>query len=125
MTKTIPGARPDLDAVTSAIAVLEAHFTALNARDEEALSATLHFPHYRLSGHRVKIWEGPGSYFADFRARATDDWDHSDLESCNVVAASADKVHLDIQFARCRADGRRPSKLTGGPMSGIAPSSAR
>ena len=36
-------------AVAAAMAVLDDHFAALNARDEAALVATLHFPHYRLS----------------------------------------------------------------------------
>ena len=56
-------------AVNAALAVMEAHITALNARDETALNATLHFPHYRLSGGKLKVWQQPGEYLADFRAR--------------------------------------------------------
>jgi hypothetical protein len=33
--------------------VLDRFMTALNARDEPALLATLHFPHYRLAGGRM------------------------------------------------------------------------
>ena len=54
----------------AARAVMDAHFAALNARDETALAATLHFPHYRLSGGRLTTWDGPQSYFGDFLARA-------------------------------------------------------
>ncbi|MGQ0509562.1 MAG: hypothetical protein ACT4P9_03030 [Betaproteobacteria bacterium] len=99
-------ARPENDrvAVDAAMAVLDAHVAALNARDEKALAATLHFPHYRLSGGRMKIWERPNSYFADFRARAGADWHHTKWTSRTVVAATADKVHLDVQFTRYRAD---------------------
>ena len=39
------------------MAVLDAHMAALNARDSEALCATLHFPHYRLSGGRLQVWD--------------------------------------------------------------------
>ena len=87
-------------AVDAAMAVLEAHMAALNARDEVALHATLHFPHYRLSGGRMQVWETPGRYLADFLARAGDDWHHSAWDFRNLIAAGPDKVHLDVQFTR-------------------------
>lgn len=93
------------EAVQAALTVLDAHVAALNARDEAALAATLHFPHYRLSGGRMKIWERPDRYFADFLARAGADWHHTAWVSREVVAASPDKVHLDARFTRYRADG--------------------
>jgi len=40
---------PDPAAVKAAVAVLDNHIAALNARDEAALVATLHFPHYHLT----------------------------------------------------------------------------
>lgn len=95
---------PDPRAVAAAMAVLDAHVAALNAGDEKALAATLHFPHYRLSGGRMKVWERPDSYLADFHARAGADWHHTAWTSRDVVAAVPDKVHLDVQFTRYRAD---------------------
>ena len=97
----------DLDpaAVAGAMAALDAHMAALNARDEVALAASLHFPHYRLTGGRMKVWEKPDSYFADFRERAGGDWHHSAWDFRRVIAAGADKVHVDVQFTRYRADG--------------------
>jgi hypothetical protein len=97
-------ATPDLAATAAAIAVLDAHVAALNARDEKALAATLHFPHFRLSGGKMKVWETPDTYLADFYARAGADWDHTAWDHRNVVAAASDKVHLDVQFTRYRAD---------------------
>jgi hypothetical protein len=88
----------------AALAVLDRHITALNARDPVAIAATLHFPHYRLSSAGMKVWDGPERYFADFRARAGGDWDHSAWDFRNVIAASPEKVHLDVQFTRYRAD---------------------
>jgi len=38
-------------------------------------------------------------------ARAGDDWHHSTLDFRKPIACSADKVHLDVQFSRYRADG--------------------
>ena len=95
---------PDEVAINAAMAVLDAHIVALNARDEAALIATLHFPHFRLTGGRVKIWEKPDSYLKDFYARAGGDWHHSAWDFRNVIAAGPDKVHFDVQFTRYRAD---------------------
>jgi hypothetical protein len=91
-------------AVDAAIAVMTAHFAAINARDEQAVNNTLHFPHYRLSQGRLQTWPGPGSYLDDFRARTTADWHHSSLDRHDVVAAGPDKVHLDVEFTRYRQD---------------------
>lgn len=96
---------PDADAVAGAMAALDAHMAALNARDEAALAATLHFPHYRLTGGRMKVWDRPDSYFADFRQRAGDEWHRSAWDFRRVIAAGPDKVHVDLQFTRYRADG--------------------
>lgn len=93
------------DAVDAAMRVLDAHMDALNRRDEAALEATLHFPHYRLSGPRMQVWETPGTYLADFRARAEADWARSAWDEREVVAADAGKVHLAVRFTRYRADG--------------------
>ena len=89
----------------AALAVLDRHIAALNARDPDALAATLHFPHYRLAGAGMRIWDGPERYFADFRERAGGDWHHSAWDFRNLIAASLEKVHLDVQFTRYRADG--------------------
>ena len=77
---------------------------ALNAGNEPALLATLHFPHYRLADGRMRVWDQPGSYFGDFLARAGADWHHSEWDFRKVIAAGVDKVHLDVQFTRYRAD---------------------
>ena len=93
------------DAAAAAMALLDRHVAALNARDAEAVADTLHFPHYRLAGTRMQVWETPENYFADFRARAGSEWDHTKWDFRNIVATAADKVHVDLQFTRYRADG--------------------
>jgi hypothetical protein len=92
-------------AVAAARDVLSRHIGALNARDETALAATLHFPHYRLAGGELTVWETPDSYLADFLARAGDGWHHTAWDFIAPVAVGADKVHLDVSFTRYRADG--------------------
>jgi hypothetical protein len=98
-----PALKPE--AVSAAMAVLDAHMAALNARDTAALAATLHFPHYRLSPRGMKVWETPATYLVDFLARAGDGWAASAWEFRRPVAATAEKVHLDVQFARRDAAG--------------------
>jgi hypothetical protein len=93
------------DNVAAARAVMDAHLAGLNARDEVAIAASLHFPHYRLSGGRMRVWETPDAYFADFLARAGEGWDHTVWDSLDCLAAGPDKVHLDVRFTRYRADG--------------------
>ena len=98
-------AQPYRTAIDQAMAVLDAHFAALNARDEAALHATLHFPHYRLASGRLQTWHDASRYLADFYARVPDDWHHSVLDSRDVIAAGPDKVHLNVKFTRYREDG--------------------
>ena len=91
-------------AIRAAMAVLDDHISALNARDEKALIDTLHFPHYRLTSGRMKVWERSDGYLKDFYARAGAEWHHSAWDFRNVISAGPDKVHLDVQFTRYRAD---------------------
>ncbi len=93
------------DAIAGANDVMRRHLDALNARDEAALAATLHFPHHRLSLGRLQTWPAPETYFKDFLARAEPEWAKSRWDFLNVVAACPDKVHLDVGFTRMRADG--------------------
>ena len=87
------------------MAVLDRHLAALNSGDAAALAQTLHFPHYRLSAGRLQIWERPETYLQDFYARAGDGWHHSAWDFRNPIGADSEKVHLDVQFSRYRADG--------------------
>jgi hypothetical protein len=100
-----PGDRDIQEAIEAAKGVMHAHIRALNAGDETALAATLHFPHYRLSGDGLKTWQGPETYLADFHARAGDGWHHSAWDALDVIAAEPCKVHLDVRFTRYRQDG--------------------
>ena len=97
---------PEDEAVTAALAVLDAHIAALNSREQTAVVATLHFPHIRLSGSALKIWETKDSYFADFLARAGGEWHHSAFANIRLLRASGSKVHLDAEI-RCFTVGDR------------------
>ena len=90
--------------IAEAMAMLDRHLVALNAGDAAGLSDTLHFPHYRLAGTRMQVWQTPDTYLADFLARAGEGWHHTKWDFRNVIAASPNKVHVDLQFTRYRAD---------------------
>lgn len=90
--------------IHAARAVLDAHILALNASDEDALVATLHFPNYILTGGALKTWDTTDDYFDDFRARAGGDWHLSSFDEVAVIHASIEKVHLDICVNRFRVD---------------------
>jgi hypothetical protein len=59
-------AQPDKTAVAEALVVLDRSMEALSAGNEPALLTTLHFPHYRLAGGRMRVWDQPGAYLGDF-----------------------------------------------------------
>ena len=90
--------------ILAAHAVMERHIEALNARDEQGLAETLHFPHVRLSGTRLKTWETPDRYFADFRDRAGSRWTRSAFDDIRVLQASDTKVHLEVEVRRYDAN---------------------
>ena len=81
---------------------MAAHLEALNRQDSAAMAATLHFPHYRLSGGVMRVWEDADIYLADFRKRAGGEWHHTRWDTIDVLAAAPDKVHLDVRFTRFR-----------------------
>ena len=100
--------RPDPEdpkAAAAAMQVLDGFMTALNDRSEAGLLAALHFPHYRLARGRMTVWDDIGTYMRDFSARAGTDWHDSVWLRRDIVAAAPDKVHVDVEFARRRADG--------------------
>ena len=90
-------------AITAALEVMETHISALNERNTLKLSATLHFPHFRLVGPILKVWETADRYFDDFTARAGENWAYTKLASITVISANANKVHLDVQINRFNA----------------------
>jgi len=91
-----------------AMRVLDEFMAAFNARDEEAMVATLHFPHVRVASDRTLVEESPATLMEafDFDAFAKRfDWNHSAWVSRKIVQSGPKKVHVATRFARYRADG--------------------
>ena len=84
-------------AISAALEVMDRHLLALNEQNTLELAATMHFPHFRLVGAILKVWETADLYFDDFRARAGESWAYTKLASITPISATANKVHLDIR----------------------------
>ena len=107
MTSDTANDHQDPEAVAAAMHVLDEHMAGLNSRDRDRINATLHFPHYRLSGVELKCWQTPDSYFVDFKSRAGGDWAHSRFNDIQVVRASENKVHLDAEINRFNGEDQK------------------
>ncbi len=97
-------------AETAALKSLDDYMTAFNARDEDAWAATLNYPHVRIAGSEVKVWQTPGEYTADFdfaRFAGNSGWHHSAWDAREIVQSSANKVHVAVTFTRFKADGAK------------------
>jgi hypothetical protein len=102
--------RNDDHAVDGAMAVTDAFLTTFNAGDAPGHAATLGYPHVRLASGTVRIWNDideaiPAMEAAIAALRERIGWDHSVWDHRNVIHARTEKVHLDVQFTRYRADG--------------------
>ena len=87
-------------AISAALEVMDRHLSALNEQNTLELAATMHFPHFRLVGTSLKVWETADLYFDDFRARAGESWAYTKLASITPISATTNKVHLDIRVNR-------------------------
>jgi hypothetical protein len=94
------------DALQKSIAALDAYMAGLNRGDEVAVNAACNFPHVRIAGGKVVVWQKRGDYkLEDFRARAGDGWARSQWDERTTIHVGPDKVHLKVKFSRFRADG--------------------
>jgi len=87
-------------AIDASKRLMDAHINALNKRDADAIAATLHFPHHRLSATTWKTWDTAEHYFDDFLNRAGGNWKRSEFNDIKVLDSSENKVHLDVQILR-------------------------
>jgi hypothetical protein len=86
-----------------------AFIDAFNAQDHERLAGTLNYPHVRLAnGHFVTIESAEAFVARSRKGKAmleAENWDHTVLESAEVIHSGPDKVHMALGIDRCHADG--------------------
>jgi hypothetical protein len=95
-------------AVEAGFQVLAAFLRAFNARDARLWSSTLNYPHVRLAGGEVQVWQTAADYAAgnDLERFVGTGWHHTKWDWINPVQASADKVHFALQFTRFDSDDK-------------------
>ena len=94
------------DPLKEALGALDDYMAGLNCGDEAAVNDACNFPHVRLAGGKVVVWNHHGDYkLGDFVARAGDGWARSQWDERTPIHVGADKVHLKVKFSRFRADG--------------------
>ncbi len=98
-----PEAHPE--AVAAALAAFDRFLVAFNAYDHQGISEVLHYPHYRLQRGVLSVWQNAEEYLAGAKARIGPRWHHSVCDFRRPVAASPDKVHIDVQWTRFQEDG--------------------
>lgn len=103
----------ELDSVAQALKSLDDYMAAFNARDEAAWADTLNYPHVRIAGGEVRVWQTKQEYmdafdFDSFAERAGG-WSRSEWDKKEVIQASKDKVHVAVQFSRYDKDNKKVS----------------
>jgi hypothetical protein len=94
------------DVENEVMRALDDYMSAWNRKDLSAWERTFHFPHYRLASGKMNVLDRPGLQDATrVWASAGSDWHHSRWDRRRIIHSSADKVHVDTKFTRCRADG--------------------
>lgn len=82
---------------------LDRFMTAWNAKDEEAWASTLNYPHVRIAGEAVRVYDTKQEFvdYMDFDAFAErTGWDHSAWDWKKVIQKTHNKVHIAVQFSR-------------------------
>ena len=89
---------------------LDDFMTTFNAGDPMAWAATLNFPHVRLAGGKVQVWNTPEEYARDNDVRVLKEksgWSNSQWDWRKVVQAEDDKVHIAVSFSRYTPEGKK------------------
>ncbi|UFX42947.1 hypothetical protein HAP47_0027450 [Bradyrhizobium sp. 41S5] len=87
--------------------VLMRWMAALNRHDASAMDALMHFPHVRIAGGTVTVYQQSGNNPMDLfeRLRKQDGWHHSAWNETKLVQSSPAKAHYAVRYTRYREDG--------------------
>jgi len=78
-------------------------FASFNARNLEALRATLHYPHIQISAHGTRIYYDPEDFSIDFQSLLEEGWVLTTLDSCALRQSCDEMVHFEVQFSMHRS----------------------
>ncbi len=86
---------------------------AFNARDVQAWSATLNYPHVRFASNEVRTYNTAAEFtrdMADYPKRLAP-WHHSRWESMKAIQSGPDKVHFEVTFVRYDENNKEIGKF--------------
>ena len=88
---------------------IDAFFKAFNARDNDALKKTLHYPHVRINeAGNVNVWRDASEAGTNFEGLTrSEGWARSSLDSVSMRQNDPVKVHFEVVFSRYKADGTK------------------
>jgi hypothetical protein len=87
--------------------VLTRWMASLNRYDASAMDGLMHFPHVRIAGGVVTVYQQAGNNPMDLfeRLRKQDGWHHSAWIETRLVQSSPTKAHYAVRYTRYREDG--------------------
>ena len=92
------------------LAALDEFMVTFNSGDSLTWAKTLHYPHVRLAGGKVQIWNTPEDYARDNDLSALakkSSWGYSVWDWRKLVQADPDKMHFAVQFTRYTPDHKK------------------
>jgi hypothetical protein len=81
---------------------LDDFMTGFNSKDSLKWAQTLNYPHVRIAGSEVIVWNTPEDYAKanDLQQFAKTGWHHTRWDWRRLVQSSDDKLHFLVQFTR-------------------------
>ena len=97
--------------------LLDNWMEAFNNKDMEGWSNTHNFPHVRIAGGQVSLWETKDDYISHFskpdmfKSLEAAGWHHSKWVSRDFDLVSEEKVHVSVVFQRYDKENNPHSKF--------------
>ena len=83
--------------------ILDEYLDAFNAGDAKRWANILHYPHVRIAGDRVRVWDTPEAFAKDndmSRLAQKINWGYNKWDWRELVQFGPDKMHYLLQFSR-------------------------
>jgi hypothetical protein len=95
---------------TAARRALDHYFTAWNSHDPDALAAALHYPHVRIAGGGVEVWNASADFHAGSEPGRQRTWFDTRLDRADVAQVSASGVNIAGVYSRRDREGQVVSR---------------
>ena len=98
-----PGTPQWIELERAGMAALDEFMETFNSGSPLRWAQSLHYPHMRLGGLAVQIWNTPEDYARDndvSRLREASGWGYTKWDRRKMIQADEDKIHMAVQFSR-------------------------